>query len=120
MGSYKPLLKDLLNSLFGAVFSSDSKHKSKFVSGKVIKQKRGHYKNLRKQLQQVRTPSSKKRLKGIRHTTEKVRVKDRYVSVSWSFYDLEQKLIYKALRNQSKVIKVNPAYTSQMMTESVQ
>ena len=52
-------------------------------------------------------------LSGIRNTTERVRVKDRYVSVSWSFYDLEQKLMYKAKQNQSTVIKVNPAYTSQ-------
>ena len=128
----------------------DSKHQSRFVSGKTIKQKRGHYKNLRKQLQQIGTPSSRKRLKaigqrenrwmqdvnhcvskalvennpehtlfvledltGIRSVTEKVRVKDRYVSVSWSFYDLEQKLIYKAIQHHDKVIKVNPAYTSQ-------
>ena len=39
--------------------------------------------------------------------------KNRYVSVSWSFYDLEQKLIYKAKQNQSSVIKVDPHYTSQ-------
>ncbi|MDE7121022.1 MAG: transposase [Oscillospiraceae bacterium] len=132
------------------VATYDSKHQSGFVSGRAIKQKRGHYKNLRKRLQQVRTPSSRRRLKaigqrenrwmqdvnhqvskalvannpkhtlfvledltGIWHVTEKVRLKDRYVSVSWAFYDLEQKLIYKALKNQSKVIKVNPAYTSQ-------
>ena len=128
----------------------DSRHQSGFVSGKVIKQKRGHYKNLRKQLQQVGTLSSRRRLKaigqrenrwmqnvnhcvskalvdnnpkhtlfvledlsGIRSATEKIRVKDRYVAVSWSFYDLEQKLIYKAMQHQDKVIKVNPAYTSQ-------
>lgn len=132
------------------VATYDSKHQSGFVSGKVIKQKRGHYKNLRKQLQQVGTPSSRRRLKaigqrenrwmqdvnhcvskaliesnpkhtlfvledlsGVRSATEKIRVKDRYVSVSWSFYDLEQKLIYKAMQHQDKVIKVNPAYTSQ-------
>ena len=35
-------------------------------------------------------------LSGIRNATERVKTKDRYVSVSWSFYDLEQKLIYKA------------------------
>ena len=52
-------------------------------------------------------------LSGIRNATERVRTKDRYVSVSWSFYDLEQKLIYKAKRNQSSVIKVDPRYTSQ-------
>ena len=132
------------------VATYDSKHQSGFVSGKVIKQKRGHYKNLRKQLQQVGTPSSRRRLKaigqrenrwmqdvnhcvskalvesnpkhtlfvledlsGVRSATEKIRVKDRNVSVSWSFYDLEQKLIYKAMQHQDKVIKVNPAYTSQ-------
>lgn len=132
------------------VATYDSKHKSGFVSGKAIKQKRAHYKNLRRELQQVRTPSSRRRIKaigqrenrwmqdvnhcvskalveqnpkhtlfvledlsGVRNATEKVRIKDRYTSVSWSFYDLEQKLIYKANQHQDKVIKVNPAYTSQ-------
>lgn len=52
-------------------------------------------------------------LTGIRHATERVKRKDRYVSVSWSFYDLEQKLKYKAARNHSMVINVNPKYTSQ-------
>ena len=52
-------------------------------------------------------------LTGIRQVTECVRKKDRYVSVSWSFYDLEQKLTYKAQNNQCTVIKVDPAYTSQ-------
>jgi IS605 OrfB family transposase len=52
-------------------------------------------------------------LSGVRNATERVRTKDRYVSVSWSFYDLEQKLIYKAKQNQSTVIKVDPRYTSQ-------
>lgn len=52
-------------------------------------------------------------LSGVRNATERVRTKDRYVSVSWSFYDLERKLIYKARQNQSAVIKVDPRYTSQ-------
>ena len=52
-------------------------------------------------------------LSGVRNVTERVRTENRYVSVSWSFYDLEQKLIYKAKQNQSAVIKVNPCYTSQ-------
>ena len=52
-------------------------------------------------------------LTGIRSATEKVLVKDRYVSVSWSYYDLEQKLSYKALKHHQLVEKVNPAYTSQ-------
>lgn len=132
------------------VATYDSKHKSKFVSGRAIKQKRAYYSKLRKELQKRQTPSARRRLKaigqrenrwmqdvnhcvskalvesnpkhtlfvledltGIRNVTERVRTKDRYVSVSWSFYDLEQKLIYKAKQNQSIVIKVNPRYTSQ-------
>ena len=132
------------------VATYDSKHKSGFVSGKAIKQKRANYSRLRKELQMRHTPSSKRRLKaigqrenrwmqdinhqvskalatgnpkhtlfvledliGIRNATERVKTKNRYVSVSWSFYDLEQKLIYKAKQNQSSVIKVDPRYTSQ-------
>ena len=128
----------------------DSKHKSGFVSGKAIKQKRANYSKLRKELQKRQTPSARRRLKaigsrenrwmqdinhcvskalvknnpkhtlfvledlsGVRDATERVKTKDRYVSVSWSFYDFEQKLMYKAKQNQSTVIKVNPAYTSQ-------
>lgn len=52
-------------------------------------------------------------LTGIRRVTERVRKKDRYVFVSWAFYDLEQKLIYKAKQRQSSVLKVDPRYTSQ-------
>lgn len=132
------------------VATYDSKHKSGFVSGRAIKQKRAHYSKLRKELQKRQTPSARCRLKaigqrenrwmqdvnhciskalvesnpkhtlfvledltGIRSVTERVKTKDRYVSVSWSFYDLEQKLIYKAKQNQSAVIKVDPHYTSQ-------
>jgi len=128
----------------------DSKHKSGFVSGRAIKQKRAQYKQLRKELQQRRTSSARRRLKaigerenrwmqnvnhcvskalvqnypkhtlfvledlsGIRAATEHVRRKDRYVSVSWSFFDLEQKLQYKASLNEDMVIKVDPKYTSQ-------
>ena len=52
-------------------------------------------------------------LRNIRNVTERVRRKDRYVSVSWAYYDLEQKLAYKAALAGSLVIKVDPAYTSQ-------
>jgi IS605 OrfB family transposase len=52
-------------------------------------------------------------LTGVRAATEAVRRRDRYVSVSWSFYDLEQKLKYKAARNESTVITVDPRYSSQ-------
>ena len=132
------------------VATYDSKHKSGFVSGKAVKQKRAHYSKLRKELQMRQTPSARRKIKaigqrenrwmqdinhqvskalvesnpkhtlfvledlsGVRSATERVRIKDRYVSVSWSFYDLEQKLIYKAKQNQSTVIKVDPHYTSQ-------
>ena len=132
------------------VATYDSKHKSGFVSGKAIKQKRANYSKLRKELQMRHTPSARRRIKaigqrenrwmqdvnhcvskalvksnpkhtlfvledlsGVRNVTERVKTKDRYVSVSWSFYDLEQKLIYKAKQNQSSVIKVDPRYTSQ-------
>lgn len=132
------------------VATYDSKHKSGFVSGKYIKQKRAHYSKLRKELQMRQTPSARRRLlsighrenrwmhdvnhcvskalvdnspkntlfvledlSGVRSATERVRTKDRYVSVSWSFYDLEQKLKYKAVVAGDFVINVNPAYTSQ-------
>ena len=52
-------------------------------------------------------------LSGIRNRRERIRRKFRYVSVSWSFYDLEQKIDYKVKKYGSKMIKVNPAYTSQ-------
>ena len=47
------------------VATYDSKHKSGFVSGKAIKQKRAHYSKLRKELQMCQTPSSRRRLKAI-------------------------------------------------------
>ncbi|MCR5168598.1 MAG: transposase [Oscillospiraceae bacterium] len=132
------------------VSTYDSKHKTGFVSGRFIKQKRAKFKTIRQKLQRIRTSSSRRRLKaigqrenrwmqdvnhqvskalvesnpehtlfvledltGIRKVSEKVRLKDRYVSVSWAFYDLEQKLKYKASLHNCSVINVNPAYTSQ-------
>ena len=128
----------------------DSAGKTAFYDGNIVKQKRAHYKVLRKQLQQIGTPSSRRRIKaigqrenrwmndvnhciskalvennpdgtlfvledlrGARSATERVHIKDRYVSVSWTYYDLEQKLSYKAQRRNQLVEKVNPAYTSQ-------
>ena len=113
----------------------DSKHQTEFHSGRQVKQKRAHYKRLRKQLQQVKSPSSRRRLKAIgqrenrwmndvnhclskalvasqpehtlfvledlsnvRKSTEKVRTRDRYVFVSWSYYDLGQKIMYKSVK----------------------
>jgi IS605 OrfB family transposase len=132
------------------VATYDSQHKSGFVSGRAIKQKRATYSKLRKELQMRHTPSARHRLKaigqrenrwmqdvnhcvskalvesnpkhtlfvledltGIRRVTERVKLKQRYVSVSWAYYDLEQKLIYKAQQHESMVVKVSPKYTSQ-------
>lgn len=128
----------------------DSYGKTLFFSGKEIKSKRGHYKLLRKNIQQNDTQSAKRKLNsigsrenrwisdvnhsitkalvehygentlfvledltGIRNSTEKVKLKDRYVSVSWAFYQFRQFLEYKAKMNQSMVIALDPCYTSQ-------
>lgn len=56
-------------------------------------------------------------LTGIRSAVTKVKRHDRYVSVSWSYYDLGQKLAYKAKKAGSTVIEVDPKYTSQMCPE---
>lgn len=52
-------------------------------------------------------------LSGVRAATERVRRRDRYVSVSWAFYDFQQKLGYKAQKAGSRMMKIDPAYTSQ-------
>lgn len=52
-------------------------------------------------------------LTGIRSATEKVRIRDRYISVSWAFDDLGKKIEYKAKQRGQEVIFVNPKYTSQ-------
>lgn len=52
-------------------------------------------------------------LTGIRQATVKVRKKNRYVSVSWAFYDLRQKLEYKAKEAGMEVIALDPKYSSQ-------
>ncbi|GED68760.1 transposase [Brevibacillus reuszeri] len=53
-------------------------------------------------------------LTGVRHATERVKIKDRYETVSWAFYQLRQMLEYKALMAGSKMIAVDPRYTSQV------
>jgi IS605 OrfB family transposase len=130
--------------------STDSNDKTNFYSGKRIKEKRNHYKRLRKHLQQIGTSSSRRKLKSIgnrenrfvndvnhciakalvtnagdnativledltniRKSLKKVKQKDRYGQVSWPYYDLEQKIQYKAILNKSQVIKVPSPYTSQ-------
>ncbi|MDR3562538.1 MAG: transposase [Negativicutes bacterium] len=124
--------------------------KTFFYDGRQVKVKRGQYSRVRKELQQVGTPSSRRRLKaigqrerrfmtdvnhvvsktlvaqagensliaiedltGVRNATEQVRVKNRYVSVSWAFYQLRQMIEYKAVRNNSVVAACDSRYTSQ-------
>lgn len=133
-----------------AITTYDNAGKTRFVSGRALKNKRTDFKILRRDLQKRQTPSARRRLKkigqrenrwmqnenhciaktlvnscpsgtlfvledltGIRSATEKVRRKDRYAMVSWSFYDLQQKIEYKARMNGSAVLLVDPAYTSQ-------
>lgn len=128
----------------------DSFDKTNFYPGRPIKSIRGKYKILRKQLQELNTKSSKRKIKtvgqrenryisdinhsitkalidkygentlfviedltNVRNATEKVRIKDRYTFVSWSFYQFRQYLEYKAQTNKCIVIAVNPKYTSQ-------
>lgn len=50
-------------------------------------------------------------LKGIRKSTT-VRKGSRYIRQSWSFYDLEHKIIYKAKIKGIEVVKVDPRNTS--------
>lgn len=52
-------------------------------------------------------------LSGVRSATEKVQVRNRYVSVSWAFYQFREMLAYKSVLYGHKVIVVNPKYTSQ-------
>lgn len=52
-------------------------------------------------------------LSGVRRAAEKVRKDDRYVQVSWAFYQLRQMIEYKATKAGHSVIAVDPRYTSQ-------
>lgn len=52
-------------------------------------------------------------LTNVRFATEKIAKTRRYEAVTWSFYQLEQFLNYKADRIGSKLIKVDAHYTSQ-------
>ena len=53
-------------------------------------------------------------LTGVTFDTVNYRKKEnRYEHMSWAFFDLEQKLIYKAYQNKSMVINVSARYTSQ-------
>lgn len=52
-------------------------------------------------------------LTNVRKATEKVHVHNRYVSVSWAYYQFKQLLEYKAQLYGHKVITVDPRYTLQ-------
>ncbi|MDR7318388.1 transposase [Brevibacillus nitrificans] len=51
-------------------------------------------------------------LTGVRRTTEKVRINNRYETVTWSFHQLRKMFEYKAALHGAKVIVVDPRYTS--------
>jgi IS605 OrfB family transposase len=51
-------------------------------------------------------------LTGMRSFTEQVRLAQRYVQVSWAFYDLRMKIEYKALKFGSKSIAIDASNTS--------
>lgn len=130
----------------------DSKGRSRFYSGRHVKNKKANYRRLRRELQMVNTRSARRRLKqisgrenrwisdvnhqvskalvetnpagtlfaiedlkGIReNVVRKTRDKQLHAEiVGWSYFDLEQKLRYKAERSGSMVVKFDPAYTSQ-------
>lgn len=52
-------------------------------------------------------------LKGVRKATERVGRSQRYVQVSWAFFQLRQMVEYKARGAGHTVMLVDPAYTSQ-------
>lgn len=52
-------------------------------------------------------------LTNVRKSTQRVKKERKYTQVSWSYYDLEAKLKYKASLNGSYVINVPANYTSQ-------
>ena len=52
-------------------------------------------------------------LSNVRKSTQRVKKERKYTQVSWSYYDLEMKLKYKALLKGSYVINVPANYTSQ-------
>lgn len=52
-------------------------------------------------------------LRGVKFEAMNSPKKNRYSRATWTFYSLGQKLIYKALLNQSMVLHVNPQFTSQ-------
>ena len=154
---FTPLAYNDVNNIVGVdlginflATTYDSRGKTTFYKGNIVKHKRGQFKATRKQLQMRQTPSARKKLKqigsrenryvtdvnhqitkalvdqypkgtifvlenltGVRAAAEKVRVKDRYVSVSWAFYQFRQMLEYKAEMNGQKVVTVTPKYTSQ-------
>lgn len=135
---------------FKSIATCDTNNKTLLVSGKAITLRRAYEASKRKEIQQRKTRSGKRKLikngnrenrwvqdrnhciakalvesypektlfvledlTNIRKKLVKVRIKNRYFQVSWPYYDLEQKIMYKAKLHKCLVIKVDPRYTSQ-------
>ena len=128
----------------------DTKGKTTFYSGAKINARKIHFEKIRKELQEKRTASSRRKLKAIsrrehrwmqdvNHCISKaltesqprgtlfvledlsgIRKRSRHFAESnrkslcyWSYFDLEEKLYYKAALKGQMLIKVDPSYTSQ-------
>ena len=98
----------------------DEKGQTRFVNGAFISKKRKHYTKLRARPKTLVQTYGKQTLfvledlTGVTFDTVHSRKKEnRYEHHSWSFYDLEQKLKYKAHLNKSEVVLVDAHYTSQ-------
>ena len=106
--------------------------KTRFYKGREAKQKRAKFKAVRQsrenryvsdvnhQLAKTLVAENERGvtfvledLSGVRNATCKVKRKDRYVSVSWPYYDLQQKLEYKASLAGDAVIYADARHTSQ-------
>ncbi|WP_042350212.1 RNA-guided endonuclease InsQ/TnpB family protein [Bacillus massiliigorillae] len=140
--SYKNI-RQVVGIDFGQNFLAttyDSRGKTTFFSGRQAKHKRAQYKRLLKQLQMKKTPSARQRLREIRErenrwitdvnhcvskalvskygkntlfVIEELNCAQKEVCYGWYFEQLRQMLEYKARMKQSKVIAVEPKYTSQ-------
>ena len=111
----------------------DEKDETSFYSGEAVRKKRESFNKVRAELQSKGTKSAKRALKrlsgrenrwmsNVNHCLSKTLVdknlerrsdQQRNELRSWSFYQLEQYLTYKAEAIGSQLLKISPEYTSQ-------